>query len=965
MNRSQRSQWRSAVLALAGMSLLAFFSVAQAQGGSDASEITGEASVVIFDDFVSGRSEIRYFLRDLKGKERRLYFSNGAPQSFATGKPFKIRGRGRSDGGFEVESLTAMADGGETGGGGATAGAPVAAAETRKVLTLLVDFNDALVDNGSSNGISLQEAKDRMFNETKNVAHFFNTASLGTWTIPDDIDGDGNQEVYGPYKIDYNYMNSTCSPSGWVSAARAAFEAATGRSYTDYRHTLLIVPNYWDYPGSAGRSCSWGGVAQLGCGTTCWAIGADAKSIFHGVLIHELGHNFTLHHASTDTDNDGTINSEYGDSSDNMGGSRIWAKFNTVHAGEMGWHDPENYEFRTLVPSSGSLYEYDLLAMDEDVPEWSGLRAIKVQRDAGSDYYLSYRLAEGHYNGVPSSYRGQLNIHYGRGNNRSYFVKTLLPGETYNDPHNGLIIKAVSETTVDATKVMTIEICKDTCSALPAPSNLVATANGASAIDVAWTNNAGPVDGFTLQHSTDGSNWSAEYQGAQTSYADTGLAVASTHYYRVRAFSGADVSGWSSVANATTDAIPPVAGFTWASNYTEVTFTDTSTDDTNISSWYWSFGDGSTSTQQNPNHTYSGADTYNVTLTVTDEHGASDSFSDSVTVEEAPFTDHYAQSQVTAGGTVSGSLSDTRFDDDIAQSVTERESGGKPANRHTWLEHQWNFSVPLGAQATVIANAWQLDTGEGDHFDFQVSVNGGPWESMFTVDTQNQAESFAFILPSGSSGAISVRVLDTDQTRGNRSRDTVFVDQLKIRVENATGPPPDGVPGNLVATAQGHDQIALNWSDNSSNETGFRVERLDGASWILVGTVGENATAFTDTGLSALTVYTYRVKAYNLVDESAASGTASAETGEPPPQPGIVLTVQATKVKGKHAPTLNWTPAESMDVYFNQSSPAKVGTAVSSGFQHNTGNKRGGPYTYQVCEAGDTTRCSDWVTVSY
>ena len=75
--------------------------------------------------------------------------------------------------------------------------------------------------------------------------------------------------------------------------------------------------------------------------------------------------------------------------------------------------------------------------------------------------------------------------------------------------------------------------------------------------------------------------------------------------------------------------------------------------------------------------------------------------------------------------------------------------------------------------------------------------------------------------------------------------------------------------------------------------------------------------------------------------------------------------MKATKVKGKHAPTLNWTPAESMDVYFNQSSPSKVGTAVSSGFQHNTGNKRGGPYTYQVCEAGDTTRCSDWVTVSY
>ncbi|MDX1698403.1 MAG: PKD domain-containing protein, partial [Thiohalobacterales bacterium] len=625
------------------------------------------ASVVIFDDFVTGKSEIRYFLKDLKGKERRLYFANGTPREFMTGRKFKVRGRGRPDAGLDVEGLTAMADGDATGGD--TAGAPVAAAETRTVLTLLVDFNDALVDNGSNNGISLQEAKDRMFNETKNVAHFFNTASLGTWTIPDDTDGDGNQEVYGPYKIDYDYMNSTCSYTSWVSAARAAFEAATGRSHTDYRHTLLIVPNYWDYPASAGRSCSWGGIAQLGCGSTCWAIGADAKSIFHGVIIHELGHNFTMHHAGTDPNNDGTIDSEYGDSSDNMGGSRIWAKFNAVHAEEMGWHDPVNYEVQTLVPSSGTLYEFDLLAMDEDVPEWPGLRAIKVQRDANSDYYLSYRLAEGHYNNIPSTHRNKLHIHYGKGTNRSYFVTSLSPGQTYNDPHNGLIFTAVSETSVDATQVMTVQICQDTCSPFPAPSNLTATASGTSAIDLAWTNNAGPVDGFTLQHSTDGSNWSEEYQGPDTSYSDTGLAVASTHYYRVRAFLGSDVSGWSNVASATTEAVPPTAGFTWSNVYTEAAFTDTSTDDTSITSWYWTFGDGNTSSQQNPAHTYAETGTFNVSLTVTDEHGASDSFSDSVTVDEPPFTEHFAHSEVTTGGTLSGSLSDTHADDGVAQSV--------------------------------------------------------------------------------------------------------------------------------------------------------------------------------------------------------------------------------------------------------------------------------------------------------
>jgi PKD repeat protein/uncharacterized protein YfaP (DUF2135 family) len=36
----------------------------------------------------------------------------------------------------------------------------------------------------------------------------------------------------------------------------------------------------------------------------------------------------------------------------------------------------------------------------------------------------------------------------------------------------------------------------------------------------------------------------------------------------------------------------------------------------NITSWLWNFGDGSTSTQQNPSHTYTAAGTYNVSLTV-------------------------------------------------------------------------------------------------------------------------------------------------------------------------------------------------------------------------------------------------------------------------------------------------------------------------------------------------------------
>ncbi len=68
---------------------------------------------------------------------------------------------------------------------------------------------------------------------------------------------------------------------------------------------------------------------------------------------------------------------------------------------------------------------------------------------------------------------------------------------------------------------------------------------------------------------------------------------------------------------------PPVAGFTV--NEVEpntIHFTDASTDvDGTIVAWTWAFGDGGTSTEQNPVHQYPGNGDYAVTLTVTDDDG--------------------------------------------------------------------------------------------------------------------------------------------------------------------------------------------------------------------------------------------------------------------------------------------------------------------------------------------------------
>jgi YD repeat-containing protein len=91
---------------------------------------------------------------------------------------------------------------------------------------------------------------------------------------------------------------------------------------------------------------------------------------------------------------------------------------------------------------------------------------------------------------------------------------------------------------------------------------------------------------------------------------------------------------------------------------------------------------------------------------------------------------------------------------------------------------------------------------------------------------------------------------------------------------------PPAAPSNLTVTTASNSQIDLAWTDNSSDETGFKIERKTGAAgtYSQIVTVGPNVSSYSNTGLSSNTQYYYRVRATNASGDSAYSNEANANS---------------------------------------------------------------------------------------
>jgi titin len=127
---------------------------------------------------------------------------------------------------------------------------------------------------------------------------------------------------------------------------------------------------------------------------------------------------------------------------------------------------------------------------------------------------------------------------------------------------------------------------------------------------------------------------------------------------------------------------------------------------------------------------------------------------------------------------------------------------------------------------------------------------------------------------------------------------------------NTVLPPP---ASGLTATINSGARVTLNWTDNSPNESGFRIERCAGAGCVNfaeVAQVSENVTTFSNTGLAYGQTYSWRVRAANISGDAAPTNTATADLTLT--QPAITLANPTTRT----AVDLEWSNSSGWQVGF-------------------------------------------------
>ncbi|MDP1889688.1 MAG: hypothetical protein Q8K55_02250, partial [Gemmatimonadaceae bacterium] len=180
----------------------------------------------------------------------------------------------------------------------------------------------------------------------------------------------------------------------------------------------------------------------------------------------------------------------------------------------------------------------------------------------------------------------------------------------------------------------------------------------------------------------------------------------------------------------------------------------------------------------------------------------------------------------------------------------------------------------------------------------------------------------------------------------------------------ATPPPPPPSPtpaaaSNATSWNVSCSQNNVSWTDNSNNETQFGIELSTdrGATWpTWAGWVGANVTSFSHTGLSPLTIYTYRIRSSNAAGYGTPSNIAETITPAcsipPPSTPTITLVNPGCSGTNPYI-DLDWTDSSNTTNYvvYRNDVGRMANTGTQSSFR-DTSVSNSTSYSYKVTAQG-------------
>ncbi len=429
--------------------------------------LSGTVEVVHVDGIDHKNSKFEYFIN--QGNQQvpiRMEFKGAAPDNLTAGSKVNIHGQknGRV---FQVEQIDVQATstGSTSTSTSGTTDVLATAVIERKAVTLLINMKNGVNSVGTVSTVS-----GDMYDNTSSMAGQYDASSYGQLSFKRDTDGDSKADVFGPFTIDAD-ATASCDYYDWAYKAEAAATTA-GIDLTKYQHKVFVLPSYTQL-----TQCGWAGVGNLACGDSCRAWVAYN---WKGIYSHELGHNLAMHHAGVDSDNNGTLENEYGDGSSIMGSAAYANQFNAPNKVQLGWMAAFAGSVLNVSGAGNNSFSLSALELDRRTQN-PGLQVLTHPRAAGGNYYISFRQTVGNY-GVQSDYANKVSVHsYDGGSTKTRLIKALVAGEQFADANSGFSVSYVGSSADGLTAEVAISsigsgTTSSTCSP-SAPSFSISPAN--------------------------------------------------------------------------------------------------------------------------------------------------------------------------------------------------------------------------------------------------------------------------------------------------------------------------------------------------------------------------------------------------------------------------------------------------------------------------------------------------------